>query len=83
MLHKGGGSTTCTGAGEEEEGMGTDGILKETDCRVRTVKTMIFAPIGGGQRRFLLPLIDSEAECRLCFSLQQSKKEVCAQLAPV
>lgn len=32
-----------------------------------------FVHIGDGQR-FLLPLIDSEAECRLCFSLQQSKK---------
>ena len=40
MLHKGGGNTTCTGAGEEEEGMGSDGILEETDCRVKTVKTV-------------------------------------------
>ena len=40
-----------------------------------------FVPIGGGQG-FLLPLIDSEAECRLCFSSQQSKKEVCEHLAP-
>ena len=55
MLHKGGGSTTCTGAGEEEEGMGTDGILKETDCRVRTVKTIFedldFPSKNGGRAR--------------------------------
>ena len=39
MFQKGGGNSSGTAAGGEEERVGTDGILKG-DCRLRTVRTV-------------------------------------------